>query len=688
MMFNGHWNSTWSAAVINHLWQSTLMVLVAWLLTLVLRRNRARTRYWIWMAASLKLLVPFTLLAAIGDALRPENTHRFESPRLASAIQMAQPFTPDNQRLQFFPGDPMSAPLAVHQQHVGLSELLVILWACGILVLLLRWAREWRSIRLILRSASRVALDIDVPVFLTSQAIEPGIVGIVRPVLLMPEQILAGLPVRQVKSILAHEMCHVRRRDNLTAAIHMIVEALFWFHPAVWWIEHRLIEERESACDEAVLRLGNEAEVYAESILNVCKICTEAPMVCMSGVTGSELKQRILRIMTRQVELELSWGRKLLLYFAGIAAISIPVIAGALHLTEVHAQSTPGNPGSNMAGTWQGILHTDRDYRFVIKIETASDGALRSTFYNLDGRPGGIPGTSTTSVGSMLKIDLGFAIYQGTVSADGNSVKGTWTQGSDQRALFLSRSSAETAWTIPQPPPRLAPMDPGADPAFDVATIKPSSPEARGPRYSFDRRRFSVTHVTLSQLLQFAYRVQEREITGAPGWFNTETYDISAVPGGEGEPSIRQWQTMVKKLMADRFQLKIHNESREMAVYAITLAKGGPKFKKSQGDPNGIPGLGFGPGNMGATNATMADIAEAWQQGAIDGPVVDQTGLVGRYDLSLRWTPDASRPAQENADVPLDFYTAIQEQLGLKLVSTRAQVNVIVIDHAGKPSPN
>jgi uncharacterized protein (TIGR03435 family) len=177
-------------------------------------------------------------------------------------------------------------------------------------------------------------------------------------------------------------------------------------------------------------------------------------------------------------------------------------------------------------------------------------------------------------------------------------------------------------------------------------------------------------------------------IKDGPEWFRTEAYDIAAQPGGEGEPSIQQWQNMVQRLMADRFQLKFRKEKRELAVYALTLTKTGPKFTKSQGDPNGQPGLGFGPGNMGATNATMAEIAEAMQQGAVDRPVVDQTGLAGRFDLRLRWTP-ADVPADtQNADSPPDLFTAMQEQLGLRLSATKAPVEVIAIDHVEKPSAN
>jgi uncharacterized protein (TIGR03435 family) len=224
-----------------------------------------------------------------------------------------------------------------------------------------------------------------------------------------------------------------------------------------------------------------------------------------------------------------------------------------------------------------------------------------------------------------------------------------------------------------------------ADPTVEVATIKPSRPEEHGPRFRFEQRRLSVMHTSLSDLVKFSYGLQQSQIEGAPGWFTSEMYDISAVPVGEGEPSIKQWQSMVKRLMADRFQLKFHYEKREQTVYALTLAKSGPKLKTSQGDPSELPGLGFGPpGNFGATNATMADFAEAMQQGVLDRPLVDQTGLPGRFDFRLTWTPDHA----EGPDAPPDLFTAIQEQLGLKLVSTKAPVDIFVISRVERPSAN
>ncbi len=689
-MFSTFWQEAWPAEIVNHLWQSTLVVFVAWLLVFTLKRYQARTRYWVWMAGSLKFLFPFSMLTALGRWLRLAAVSPIEGVITHTLTGVEQPFATAVQMANSFTLPLAEPPSGVSAPHNGFSvlEALLALWLCGMLFVLFRWLRNWLEIRSIVRAASPEPSQIDVPVFVTSHRIEPGVVGLFRPVLLLPAQILERLPKDQLRAILAHERCHIQRRDNLTGAVHMLVETIFWFHPAVWWLERRLVEERERACDESVLQLGNEAEVYAESILNVCKSYTESPIVCVSGVTGSELKQRILRIMTAGAASRLDAGRKCLLSVVAALVMALPVVSGLKRPTEVRAQAKPAVSSQKIAATWQGTLHTNMDYRFVVQIAAAEDGSLKYTFYNLSGQPGGLPGFSTGFDGSLLKIDLGFATYEGTLSADGNSITGRWRQGADSQPLIFLRAKAGTEWTIPQPPPRPAPMAADADPEFEVSTIKPSTPEEHGPRYMFEHRRFSVVHITLNQLVQFAYGVQENEIEKAPDWFHTEAYDIAAQPGGEGEPSIRQWQTMVKKLMADRFHLKFHTEKRELSVYALSLAKTGPKFAKSHGDPNGQPGLGFGPGNMGATNATMAEIAEAMQQGAVDRPVVDQTGLAGRFDLRLRWTPDDIPADAQNADAPPDLFTAMQEQLGLKLLATKVPVDVIMIDRVERPSAN
>src|SRR5215469_11836893 len=137
----------------------------------------------------------------------------------------------------------------------------------------------------------------------------------------VPEGILDRLTAAQLKGVIADELCHVQHRDNLMAAIHMFVETIFWFHPLVWWIGKRMVEERERACDEEVLRLGSEPRIYAEGILTVCKLYVESPLACVAGVTGASLKRRIRMIMANRAVYGLNRPKKLLLASAGTLAL-------------------------------------------------------------------------------------------------------------------------------------------------------------------------------------------------------------------------------------------------------------------------------------------------------------------------------------------------------------------------------
>ncbi|HEY6304080.1 MAG TPA: M56 family metallopeptidase, partial [Terriglobales bacterium] len=133
----------------------------------------------------------------------------------------------------------------------------------------LAWWWRWRQVRSVLRAASPAPLNLPIPVLSSPAHLEPGVFGVFRPFLLLPEGLGEHLAPEQFEAIVAHELCHVRRRDNLSSAIHMMVEALFWFDPVVWWIRVRLIEERERACDEAVLRMGCDPQDYAQGIVTV-----------------------------------------------------------------------------------------------------------------------------------------------------------------------------------------------------------------------------------------------------------------------------------------------------------------------------------------------------------------------------------------------------------------------------------
>ena len=153
-----------------------------------------------------------------------------------------------------------------------------------------------------------------------------------------PAGIAERLSDAQIEAILAHEVAHVRRRDNLAAVIHMLVEAVFWFHPLVWWIGARLVDERERACDEDVVRLGTEPDVYAESILKTCQFYVESPLVCVAGVTGSDLKKRVEQIMRNDAHVALSALKRVFLGAALVAAIAIPVAIGIVTSPRLAAQ--------------------------------------------------------------------------------------------------------------------------------------------------------------------------------------------------------------------------------------------------------------------------------------------------------------------------------------------------------------
>jgi uncharacterized protein (TIGR03435 family) len=148
-------------------------------------------------------------------------------------------------------------------------------------------------------------------------------------VLVLPPKLLDHLNAQQLSAVLAHEMCHVRRRDNFFAALHMLVEAIFWFNPLVWWIGSRMVEERERACDEEVLRIGFEPADYVEGILKVCRLYRESPLPCVSGVTGADVKKRLRDILSGTIARDWTAIQKVALATAGLAVLALPVLVGA-----------------------------------------------------------------------------------------------------------------------------------------------------------------------------------------------------------------------------------------------------------------------------------------------------------------------------------------------------------------------
>jgi hypothetical protein len=288
----------------------------------------------------------------------------------------------------------------------------------------------------------------------------------------------------------------------------------------------------------------------------------------------------------------------------------------ALQGTALDAQDITGN--------WQGTLQPGQQkVRLVFKI-ALEDDKLTATIRTAD-QPSPPIATTITRDGSSIKITIP-AIngkYEGKLSADGNSITGTFSQGA-QLPLNLARATPETAWAIPEPPPPPKRMAPDANPAFEVATIKPSDPAH--PQQTFTLRGAEVitTNATVHDLINLAYWLHPKQLTGGPAWTGSEKFDMAGKPDAPGQPNVDQMKVMIQKLLADRFQLKFHFEKRELPVYAVRLAKTGAKITKSQDDPKGIPGWNFGRNASGMImafrNSPMSQFTAVLQNSMDNSP--------------------------------------------------------------------
>jgi uncharacterized protein (TIGR03435 family) len=235
--------------------------------------------------------------------------------------------------------------------------------------------------------------------------------------------------------------------------------------------------------------------------------------------------------------------------------------------------------------------------------------------------------------------------------------------------------------------------------SFEVATIKPVDPDAKAGRYIImqGNNRFVEKAYTLKLLIAAAYDLNPRTISGGPGWIESDHYDILAVTPGEIRPSHDEQMSMLRNLLADRFKLTFHREQKVFSIYELTVAKSGPKLKPSTAAPDDPPALisTVYPQRivMPARNATMSDLSRLMQRAILDRPVVDKTGLSGRYDFDLEWAPDETQFGGEVPVAPADapsppLFSAIQQQLGLRLEATRGPVAALVVDKAERPSAN
>jgi bla regulator protein blaR1 len=604
----------------NHLWQSTIFALFAWLLVQIFRKNSARVRYSIWMLASLKFLFPLSLLIALGDHLSGPAKQYVAAVNVPAIELLELPFG----------SDPLQNATARSERNPTPSQratgVVVPIWLVGVTtVVVSRLARvrrvreilstarrleDGREIEAIERAKSRRGLTRKVRCATTESVIEPGIHGIFRPTLVLPSGLAELLEAGQLDAIVDHEICHVRWYDNLSALIHMWVETIFWFHPLVWWMGTRLVDERERACDEQALENGGDPQIYASAILKVCEFYVASPLECVAGVSGGNLKRRIEEIMKHPMVHKLSGGKKLLLAGLAILAVAAPTMVGVLTAPSIRAQSPP---------------------------------------------PAAVP------------------------------------------------------------PPK-----------FEVASIKPcifepqpdsdSGPGGRGagaaPRLG-DPGLFRTPCAPLRALIQLAYiryadgsaggaKLNDRPPQGGPGWIDSERFIIDARPA---TPQARATMggPMLQALLEERFNLKIHRETKEIPAYALVVARGGPKL---QATPDGsctysdaahppppvVPGqplpcgyYGGDPEGVKAVGVTIDTLCDPIST-LVHRKVINKTGLTGLYSFNL----DVDVPPPNAPDDPTAFdatITALQK-LGLRLESTKAAAEFIVIDHIERPTQN
>jgi bla regulator protein blaR1 len=630
-----------SAYLWAHLWQSTLFALAAALLTAAFRGNRAQVRYWLWLSASLKFLVPFALLLNFGSYLETW---------MPAARQVASQITP----VVYWTVEELSAPslTATSPQSATapaatsaidwIPIALIALWLAGFATVAFIRFRSWLRIRAAVRASAATGISEMLEIRVSPCHLGPAVVGILRPVLLFPEGIAERLTPSELETVLAHELCHVRRRDNLFAAIHMLVEAVFWFHPLVWWIGARLVEEREQACDEEVLRRGTHPEIYADAILHVCKLYVQSPLVCASGVSGASIRRRIEAIMLNRLE-QLTRAKKLLLAAAGTAALVGPVAIGLLiaaaNVTvgaaavgaQVEAQS-PALPAQKFEVA--AIHPCDRN--------TPAPGLREMGGLGDTGPSPNLVIKKCVTVMTLLK-DAYITFADGRQRAFG--VQAPPIEGSPAW-LSSERYTVEAK-----------------------ADGTPGQPMMLGPM--------------MQSLLEDRFHLKfHRETRTGPA------YELTVAKGGA-------------KLKENTGSCDYDVPSTAIPRDPTTGVPLRGFAARGQASPPG-PGqschfiffLNHGPNELLVTRGFTLDEFSAWLYSVTGRTIVNKTGLTGKFDIRLEYLPAASAvtvaDASSNSDIQPEatLLTAIQQQLGLKLTSIQGTRQIIVIDHIEKPSGN
>ncbi|HEY4089574.1 MAG TPA: M56 family metallopeptidase [Bryobacteraceae bacterium] len=616
----------------NHLLQSTLFALAAALLVFAFRKNRAKVRHALWLTASLKFLVPFSMLIALGSQIRWTPAAHEIATRAAShdfvqtVAQFSEPFT-------------VAVPASPRRTDRWLLAI-AFLWFCGFACIIIVRVRAWRGMRIAIRRSQPLDLGLPVEARLSSGVFEPGVVGLWRPMLLLPQGIIERLTPSELEAVVAHELCHIRRRDNLFAAVHMLVEALFWFHPFVWWIGARLVDERERACDEEVISLGNHPEIYADAILNICKLYTESPLPCVSGVTGADIRRRLEAILSDRGFEGLSRAKKFLLAGAGMVALAAPVAVGLLigvenvpvALTQpavpkfdavsvrrcMPGDETKGPPGVGRGGG------AGRGPRF-------SPGRLRMQCMTL---------------GDMIGFAYAGLFGNGLLNSIGPLVDSSW--------LRDAPPWVKSDWYT---------VDAETD---DPVANKPDTPG----HMDSEQRMEQMLQLALEDRFQLKIHRDTEEVP---------MYNLTVAKGGLKLKPMEPGGCFEHDPSKGTFTSEILPPGQK-PMCTVWLHKNGPDWA--------LDAAGQKPGNLTGMLAN-----------ALGRHVFDKTGVTDLYIFHLQFAHDETTPGNlppgmidrmfPPTDVPSgpSIFTAL-EAVGLKLEPTKGPRGFIVVDHVERPSAN
>jgi uncharacterized protein (TIGR03435 family) len=446
-----------------------------------------------------------------------------------------------------------------------------------------------------LATAMRIARPVTVKMALSTDG--AATLGWMRPLILLPPATVLGLTPQQLEAVLAHELAHIRRHDYLVNLLQLVIETIFFYHPAVWWVSHRIRIERELCCDDAAVEACGDAETYARALATMAGAVPQPAL----AATGGSLRERIERLLGSRPE-----GR-----------------------------SAPIGPG-------------------------------------------------------MLAVALVSVL----------AVSGVWV--SAQQAASGARTGA--------------PSDQRFTPTllqFEVTSVKEdASGDLSGKISGTSAGRFAATNVPVLMVIRWAYDLQPYQLTGVPDWAERTRYTIVGTYPPNVKPTLPQLRTMVQLLLRDRFRLLVHTEPREMPAYDLVVARTdrhlGPQLMPVDVDCDAYlsgrsPQITFdGPrgtrrlhcimvGNRSSIHAAARPVGSMTSvlQSIVGRPVFDETGLKGLFDFDVSWRQSVDPPqADASAADAAPLFTALQEQLGLKLRSSRRSVDVMVVDAIARPDPN